>query len=64
MLLDAEFLFSHDCLVFLFRRYHSPLPVRENCPFWLRRNGQTMGSDNWFWRLSVTIIKQFDGTSF
>ena len=22
--------------------------MRENCPFWLRRNGQTMGSDNWF----------------
>ena len=22
--------------------------MRENCPFWLLRNGQTMGSDNGF----------------
>ena len=44
--------------------YYPPLPVRENSPFWLWRNGQTMGLDNWFWRLSVTIFKQFAGTSF
>ena len=31
-------LFSHDCMVFLSRRYHTPLPERENCPFWLWRN--------------------------
>ena len=57
-------LFSHDCMVFLSRRYHPPLPVRENCPFWMWLNGQTMGSDNWFLRLSVTIFKQFAGSSF
>ena len=37
--------------------------MRENGPFWLWRNGQCMGSHNWFWRLSVTIFKQFAGTS-
>ena len=58
MILDAEI------SVFTSRRYHPPLPVRENCPFWLWRNGQTMGSDNCFWHLSVTILKQFAGTSF
>ena len=43
---------------------HPPLSVRENCPFWQSRNGQTMDSDYWFWRLSVTIFKRFVGTSF
>ena len=32
--------------------------------FWPWRNDQTMGSDNWFWRLSVTIFVKFVGSSF
>ena len=65
MLLDAEIsVFTLLYRVFRSLQYHPPLHVRENCPFRLRRNGQTMGSDNWFWRLSATIFKQFVGTSF
>ena len=33
--------------------------MRENCPIWLWRNGQTIDSDTWFWRLSVKIFKRF-----
>ena len=36
--------------------------LREKCPFWLWRNDQTMGSEIWFCRLSVTIFVQFVGT--
>ena len=55
---------SHDLMVYYSRRYLSHFPVTENCPFWLWRNGQSMGSDNWFWRLSVLIFKQFAVTFF
>ena len=51
-------------MVLLSHRYHPPLHVRENCPFWLWRIDTTMGSDNWLWRWSVTIFVQFAGTSF
>ena len=57
-------LFSHDFMVCYSCRYHPLLPVGENCPFWLWRNGQSMGSDDWFWRLSVLIFKQIAVTSF
>ena len=51
-------LFSHDCMVFKSRQYHPSIHVRENSPFLLRRNGQTMSSDNWFWRFSVIIFNE------
>ena len=65
MLVDAEItIFAQEFMVFKFRRYHLPLPVRENIPFELWRNHQIIGSDNWFWRLSVTIFVQYAETSF
>ena len=38
--------------------------MRENCYFSLRRNDHIIGSDNWFWRLTVTILVQFARISF
>ena len=35
--------------------------MRENCLFGLWRNSMTMGSDNWFWHLSVTVYKKSPG---
>ena len=64
MLSDAEISVFAWFYGFLTPRYHPPVPVRENCPIWLWRNGRTIDSDDWFWHLSVTIFKQFVGTSF
>ena len=35
--------------------------MRETFPFWLWYNGQTMDSDNWFWRLSMTFLNDSSG---
>ena len=48
MLLDAKISVFEWFMVFLSRRHHPPLPVRDNCPVWLWRNDQTMRLDNWF----------------